>query len=143
MAERKRLYRSRRDRLLAGVCGGIAEYFEIDPILVRLLFVLLFFTAEAGVIAYVIAWIIIPEKPVEKEDAEVISSENQDERFSSEDEAPVNKANQRLLGIILIILGGYFIVNQWLPPFSWRPVWAVTLIVIGLVLLVKGVRGNG
>ncbi|MGM0419842.1 MAG: PspC domain-containing protein [Bacillota bacterium] len=143
MAERKRLYRSRRDRLLAGVCGGIAEYFEIDPILVRLLFVLLFFTAEAGVIAYVIAWIIIPEKPVEREEGDAVSTEDEDERFFSEGGAPVNKANQRLLGIILIILGGYFIVSQWIPAFSWRPVWAVTFIVIGLVLLVKGVKGNG
>jgi len=59
----KRLYRSRKDKVLGGVCGGIAEYFEIDPVLVRLLCVLVALLGGAGVIAYIIAWIIIPKRP--------------------------------------------------------------------------------
>ena len=59
----KRLYRSRESRMLCGVCGGIAEYFNIDPTLIRLLFVL-FGLSGSGILAYIIAAIIIPDRPV-------------------------------------------------------------------------------
>ena len=58
----KKLYRSKNNRRVAGVCGGIAEYFDIDPTLVRLLTLLFILLGGAGVITYLIAWIIIPEK---------------------------------------------------------------------------------
>lgn len=61
--EPKRLYRSRRDRFVCGVCGGVAEYFNIDPTIVRLLFVLFCFCAGSGVLAYIIAAIIMPDDP--------------------------------------------------------------------------------
>ena len=57
----KRLYRSRKDKILGGVCGGIANYFEIDPVIVRLLWILLTLASFGiGIIVYIIAWIIIP-----------------------------------------------------------------------------------
>lgn len=59
----KRLYRSRESRKLCGVCGGIGEYFNIDPTLIRLLFVL-FGCTGSGILAYIIAAIIIPDKPL-------------------------------------------------------------------------------
>ena len=59
----KRLYRSRTNRQIAGVCGGIAEYFKIDPTLVRILWVILALSGGSGVLAYVVAWLIIPEEP--------------------------------------------------------------------------------
>ena len=59
----KKLYRIREGRKLAGVCGGLGEYFEIDPTLVRLAWVLLIFLGGSGVLAYIIAALIIPEKP--------------------------------------------------------------------------------
>lgn len=59
----KRLYRSKKDSKLAGVCGGLAEYFNIDPVLVRLIFVLLSIYVNSGLIAYIIMAIIIPENP--------------------------------------------------------------------------------
>lgn len=59
----KRLYRSRESRMLCGVCAGIAEYFNIDPTLIRLLFVL-FGLSGSGILAYIIAAIIIPDSPV-------------------------------------------------------------------------------
>ena len=57
----KKLYRSRTNKMLSGVCGGIAEYFNIDPTLIRLLFVL-FGCTGGGILAYIIAAIIIPDK---------------------------------------------------------------------------------
>jgi phage shock protein C len=64
MAEKiKRLYRSRKERILGGVCGGIAEYLNTDPTIIRLIWILAsIISLGAGVIGYLIAWIIIPEK---------------------------------------------------------------------------------
>ena len=59
----KRLYRSKGDRMLCGVCGGIAEYFDIDPTLVRLGWALFCALGASGIIAYIIAAVIIPESP--------------------------------------------------------------------------------
>ena len=59
----KRVYRSKKNKMLAGVCGGIAEYFDVDPVLVRLLFVMLALMGFAGIILYLVAWLIIPESP--------------------------------------------------------------------------------
>jgi phage shock protein C len=57
----KRLYRSKKERMIAGVCGGLGEYLNVDPTIIRLVWVLLAFSG-AGIIAYIIAWIIVPEK---------------------------------------------------------------------------------
>jgi len=62
--EVKRLYRSKTDRMLGGVCGGLGKYFNLDPVLMRLLWVLLFFCGGVGFLGYIIAWIIMPEEPV-------------------------------------------------------------------------------
>lgn len=59
----KKLYRSVTDKMLGGVCGGIAEYFGIDPVIIRLTFVLAVIFGGSGILAYIILWIIIPQKP--------------------------------------------------------------------------------
>ena len=60
----KRLYRSTTDRKIAGVCGGLAEYFDIDSVIVRLIFVFLLLPGGApGLLVYIICWILIPEEP--------------------------------------------------------------------------------
>lgn len=59
----KRLYRSRTHRIIAGVCGGIADYTSVDPTIIRLLWLLVSLFWGAGIIAYIIAVIIIPEEP--------------------------------------------------------------------------------
>jgi phage shock protein C len=57
----KKLYRSQTDRKIAGVCGGIAEYFDIDSTLVRLGWILFLFAGGSGILAYIIAWIVMPD----------------------------------------------------------------------------------
>jgi len=59
----KKLYRSKKNKRIAGVCGGIAEYFDIDPIIVRLITLILVLSAGGGLVAYIIAWIVVPEEP--------------------------------------------------------------------------------
>ena len=57
----KRLYRSSSDKQLGGVCGGLAEYFELDPSLVRIGAVLLLLVGGTGFLAYIVAWLVIPQ----------------------------------------------------------------------------------
>jgi phage shock protein C len=59
----KKLYRSREDRWVAGVCGGLARYLDVDPIVIRLIALILVLSAGGGLLVYVIAWIVIPEEP--------------------------------------------------------------------------------
>lgn len=68
MAEVRKLYRSGENKMLAGVCGGIGEYFNVDPTLIRLIWVVLTLISlgVGGIIAYIIAWILIPENPKHK-----------------------------------------------------------------------------
>jgi len=59
----KRIYRSSKDRMLGGICGGIGEYFDVDPTIIRLIAVVVALSG-AGILAYIIAWIIIPDQPI-------------------------------------------------------------------------------
>ena len=59
----KKLYRSRENRKIAGVCGGIAEYLEIDPSVVRIIWILMVLIGGPGILLYIIAWILLDEKP--------------------------------------------------------------------------------
>lgn len=59
----KRLYRSRRERIIAGICGGLGEHFGIDPTWVRLIFILFFFLGGSALLIYIILWILVPSAP--------------------------------------------------------------------------------
>jgi phage shock protein C len=63
MAETRKLYRSRSNRQVAGVCGGLAEYFNLDATLIRILFVVLAVLGGSGLVLYVAMWIIVPKEP--------------------------------------------------------------------------------
>ncbi len=60
----QRFYRSRKDRMIGGVCGGLANFFNIDPTIVRLIFVVLLLTGSAGFWIYLILLIVVPEEPL-------------------------------------------------------------------------------
>lgn len=60
----KRLYRSRKERMIAGVCVGLGDYLKVDPTLIRLLFVLFTLMGGQGILAYLILWLIVPEEPI-------------------------------------------------------------------------------
>ncbi len=127
----KKIYRSQKNKVIGGVCGGIGEYFDIDPVLIRLIFIILFFSAGVGFLGYIIAWIIIPEKPLDKANIEV---ENDEETIKRK------KAKRtKVIGYILFGLGIFFILNLWFninlklsPEFL-----AIAIILIGLILIFK------
>ncbi len=120
----KKLYRSRTDRFLAGVCGGLGEYFNVDSNLIRLLFVVLAFMGGAGVILYLAALIIVPENPHQAATAR-------------------RKSNQTMFwALLLIALGVLLLLRQFgffysfhLHQFPWSVIWAIFLIGIGLFLI--------
>ncbi len=73
----KKLYRSRNDRMIAGVCGGLGEYFSIDPTLFRLVFVIAAVFGGSGFLAYLLFMIIVPQEPMEVTDSPVEVTETE------------------------------------------------------------------
>jgi phage shock protein PspC (stress-responsive transcriptional regulator) len=89
MAEgRKKLYRSRDERWIAGVCGGIGDYFDLDPTVIRVLFILAFFIFGGGLWVYLILWVIIPLNKADFYPPEMISSDEPPAEESTVEETP-------------------------------------------------------
>jgi phage shock protein C len=72
----KKLYRSEDDRIIAGICGGLAEYFDIDASIVRLIFILIVLYGGSGILVYIILWIVLPVKSSVDLPSEKVISEN-------------------------------------------------------------------
>lgn len=146
----KKLYRSVKDKVLGGVAGGLAEYFDIDPVIVRVLFVVSLFFHGAGFIAYIIMWLIIPEAPYVFEtaanfntsDAAPSSSEG---KPKSDDPAAAyfkNLEEKKLkrnknIGIILVVLGSIFLADNFIPRIHFADFWPIILIALGINLLMN------
>lgn len=63
-SSRKRLYRSRTNRKVAGVCGGLGDYFNVDPTIMRLIYIMvILFSVGLGILAYIVMWVVMPEEP--------------------------------------------------------------------------------
>jgi len=145
----KKLYRSRENAMIGGVCAGLAEYFNIDPSLTRLATVLLIFPGGVSFWAYIVAWIIIPQKPLGEITSESTEAA-EDETEQAGDEMKVEKDQQGdktrfVAGIILVALGLFFLMNTlnifvW---FSFFKLWPIVLIVIGAVILIRGLEKGG
>lgn len=125
MKERPRLYRSRSDRYLGGVCGGIAAYFQIDSNMIRLLFIIASFFWGTGLILYIAALLLVPENPHESAEA---------------GQKPLD--NTLLLGIIFIFFGVLLLSWQFnlfrffsVLDLPWTTIWAIFLISIGGLIL--------
>ena len=131
----KRLYRSVNDRKIAGIAAGIAEYFAIDVTLVRLIWVLAVVFGGSGVLAYIIAWIVIPEQPKAEDANDTL--ENTSETITHQVK-PSNKINY--LGAFLILLGLYFLIKAFLPWDFSRYFWPLILVSLGVILLIPSRR---
>lgn len=137
----KRLYRSKEHRIIGGVAGGLGEYLDIDPVLVRIGFVVTFFAGGAGILAYIIAWIIIPEQP--RDNTMTTSSEPQQQHAPAQPPPPPVKEEKRgsiVGGLVLLVLGLLFLANNFLPDFHFEDWWPLILVAIGAGLLYKAVR---
>lgn len=129
-----RLYRSRTDSTIAGVCGGLGEYFNIDPTIMRILFVLFVFLDGVSLLAYVIAWIIIPRQPLAVVEND-ISGPQPETVQAREKEYP--SWNKYLPGGILIGIGVFFFLREHYWWWHMGQFWPLLLIGIGIFLLLK------
>jgi phage shock protein C len=156
--ESKRLFRSTTDKKIGGVCGGLAEYFDIDSLLVRLLFIILVIVAGGGVLLYIILWIITPEKPAFTDQAQTPpkmdepnpNPEAPKETYSARPQetpythgTPDRRHKGSLIGaLVLITLGALFLADEFIPHLNFGDLWPIILIVIGIGLLLNSVTGR-
>jgi phage shock protein C len=151
----KKLYRSTTDKMLGGVAGGLAEYFDIDSTLVRVLFIVVVFLGGGGIIAYIILWIVVPQKPYEipksfqenqttgeSGKSEFYQSTTKEDTFTMNGSgvaSSVAQPNNRQIwiAVILIVIGGLLLLDNLLPRFNFNHYWPVILIGIGIGLLLK------
>jgi phage shock protein C len=164
-----RLYRSRVDRMLAGVAGGLAEYWNADPSLIRVIWALLIiFTGGLALVVYIVMAIVIPEEPDILPTAAGPTPEGQalvegtpaaGEGWTSPADAEAARRAARearaaarrergggafsagaVLGGFLIILGGFFLAREFLPEIDFDWFWPLILVGLGIVLVVTAVR---
>jgi phage shock protein C len=135
----KQLYRSVSDRYLAGVCGGLGEYFEIDSAFVRLLFVAATFAGGMGAVAYLVLALTVPEalgkNPVINQEEPMAK-----EKKAAGEPAAETKADRQgsvIGGLILIVLGAIFLADNFLPGFDFGRLWPLILVAIGAGLLIR------
>lgn len=138
----KRLYRSRTNRMIGGVCGGIADYFAIDPVLVRLVFAAMIFGAGFGFGLYVILWIVVPEQGAADQPAEErVKQFGREVQTLAEDLKHDRGSTPRRtwLAVIIIAIGVMALVNQispW-PWFRWNFIWAAIIISLGVKIILR------
>jgi len=142
---KKRIYRSESEKVIGGVCGGLGEYFGVDPTWIRILFVLSIFASGVGLIAYIIGWIVIPSK---KETVSVVQSAEgstepatQTNSVTNSNPESNNKPHKNgvgfLPGIILVILGMIFLFDRAFYWFDFDYIWPMVLIGIGVILIYR------
>ncbi len=144
----KKLYRNEDEAIFAGVCTGLADYFDIDVTLMRVIFVLLFIGGGSGLLIYIILWIVTPLK---KGGEAIISSKDDIKDFAEEvgkktknmakeikKEVKTSNRKGSLLGIILMAVGILILVEKIIPvEIRWDYVWPGILIFVGGYLVFR------
>lgn len=164
----ERLYRSGREKMIGGVCGGLAEYFNVDVTLVRLITLVAFFMGGVGFLAYLVAWIIVPLNPDhqvygrpmhkgsyggEQDGAHRYAERAEeivDDVVTNVEEAARNFQKRRpferndrskIAGAVLIIFGILFLLDRWFPLwFNIGKMWPLILVLLGVAVMWKGER---
>ncbi len=121
----RRLTRSRSNRVIAGVCAGLAEYLGVDPVLLRLAFVVLAIAGGGGIVIYLLGWILIPE---EDPDAPAAPGAPQP--------PPPAESARLVIGAVLIAIGTILLLNLVIPGVS-RFFWPVALIAVGIAIIAR------
>lgn len=138
----RKVYRSRRDRLVFGVCGGIAEYYNIESLWVRLIFIFLGITGAIGFILYVALALLMPLDPAETGSDKIrLTAEDVRDRvkgLTNEIQSDKKLARRRnLLGLVIVIVGLISFLNELFPNFwiGWKVLWPLIIILIGLSII--------
>ena len=147
--KKEQLVKSKTDHVIWGVCGGLAEYFKVDPVIVRLAFVVLVLIDGIGILLYIILAIImpveekadLPQKDVIEQNVQDMAEQVKETVEKTEYETPTRQKTQHAhwLGVILILLGAYFLLESLhlLSGVHSDLFWSLLLILIGMGLLFK------
>jgi len=152
--ETKKLYRSKEERVIAGVCGGLSDYFKIDPVFVRLIFVFLALLDGLGVILYIIFIFVIPKKgegaldiqqakeKIEEFGKEVTAHAKNTAGKIEKDSKGWMKDKRKVVGVMILLVGLFALLNKVLLVswFRWDIFWRVALIVVGLYIVIKSTK---
>jgi phage shock protein C len=158
---RERLYRSRSDRMLFGVAGGMADWLDLDPSLVRLVWALLVLAGGVGLLLYIVAAIVIPEEPlgaVTPEGAAAAAGAGTAADAAADAGAGTDWETRRaarraaraerrgngamVFGLVLIVIGAWFLIDRFLNIDS-ALLFPGVLIVVGVALLVGAIARSG
>jgi phage shock protein C len=144
----ERLYRSRDDRMLAGVAGGVAEILGADPSIVRIVWaVLAFLTGGIAILVYVVMAIVVPEAPAgwsarvagtpgQPNAAGVHDREARREDRRARDGTSTDASRAGLVGgLVLVVIGSIFLIREVIPWFDWDLWWPIGLIALGGLFL--------
>ncbi len=154
-----RLYRSRDDRLLAGVAGGLAEYWDADPSLIRIVWALLaIFTGGIALLVYVVMAIVVPEDPgvpVFQAGVSVTlpptadwraqrtahrSAAREARRQARAARADGPRTGTLIVGAVLVLLGAWFLLEEFVPSFNADLFWPLALVALGVLIVAMAVR---
>lgn len=134
----QRLYRDTENKVFFGVAAGIANYFNVDPIIIRLIFIAIFFGYGSGIMIYIFCIFLMPKKYANDN---FISEKFQDENsFPDERIVPKEKNNKSvMIGATFIIFGLFFLIEKlnFIPMFSFHNYYPLLMIAIGAAFLVN------
>ncbi len=145
MNNNRRLYRDELNKMVGGVCKGIADYLDIDPTIVRVLFLVALIAKGSGVLLYIILWIVLPKKVdytfKQPEVDYTVSPVQPDFEGASpfiKNEPVKRKSNFSLIaGMLFIILGAVLLLDEYniFPDLDFEHLWPVTIVGVGLALI--------
>lgn len=150
----RRLTRNSRNAILGGVAAGLGDYLDMDPVLIRLIFIILCLAGGSGLVIYIVAWLVMPR---DDQEAATDGMSPPADQFANE----VKEAGERVVanirrttgdagrgrvigGLILMILGFLFLMNQFydLGWLRFRYLWPLVLVGAGVMLFVQGMKGR-
>ncbi len=122
------LRRNSKSGIIGGVAAGFGDFLNIDSWIIRLIFIILFFTG-GGILIYIIMWIAIPET----------NNQNYTDMEKQHEPTPKKSDSGNIIaGVLLITIGALFLITRYFPEIDFRDIWPWSLIVIGVLLLIKG-----
>lgn len=135
----KNIYRNKRKKMIAGVAAGIADYFDIDPVIVRAAFIIATLAWGVSLLVYILLWIIIPteEKAFQEEvQDDLYNSGVIDDDFKYHEKRKTREKRHNFFGIILIIIGTVFLLDK-IFFIDFSDIWPLLLIGLGAYIIYK------
>ena len=141
-----KLYRSRRIRVFGGIAGGMSQYFNLDPIIIRVIFVVVTIMHGVGLILYIILWIVIPEEPFEmayQAPTDIKEGSSPGDQTAQDTIIPDLKkshSGRTVAGIILIGIGLIFFMDRIIPSFEFNDILPLIFVLLGGVLIWDSIK---